>query len=77
MIPGSAIVGVMNLTGIQPSDPMMQTIVGTATLRPTIQASGLGSSILLVIVIAFVAHLYPVRAALRIEPVVAIQTRSE
>ena len=77
MILGSALVGVMNLTGIAASGPFLQTIAGSATLRPTVQASSLGTSMVLVIVIAIVAHLYPVRAALRIQPVVAIQTRSE
>ncbi|HUI69924.1 MAG TPA: FtsX-like permease family protein [Spirochaetia bacterium] len=74
---GSLLVGVLNHTGITASGPLLQAIAGGATLRPTIAPSALGSSILLVILIAIIAHIYPVRAALRIQPVVAIQARSE
>ncbi|HYW84890.1 MAG TPA: ABC transporter permease, partial [Spirochaetia bacterium] len=74
---GSALVGVLNLAGIPASGPLLQTIAGGSMLRPTVALSSLGSSILLVILIAIIAHIYPVRAALKIQPVVAIQARSE
>ena len=74
---GSAVVGILNAAGIPASNPLLSMVAGSSTLRPTLAASSLGGSVLLVIAIAIIAHIYPVRAALRIQPVVAIQSRSE
>jgi putative ABC transport system permease protein len=74
---GSALVGVLNVTGVRSSGMLLQMIAGASTLRPTVLPSSLGSSLLLVILVALLSHLYPVRTALRIQPIVAIQSRSE
>ncbi len=74
---GSAVVGVLNAAGLRGQGMLLQMIAGGSVLRPTVAASALGSSIVLVILVALVAHIYPVRTALRIQPVVAIQSRSE
>ena len=63
---GSAVVGILNAAGIPASNPLLSMVAGNSTLRPTLAASSLGGSVLLVIAIAIIAHIYPVRAALRI-----------
>lgn len=74
---GSLLVGAMNAAGIRATGTFMQIIAGGSTLRPTVQASTLGVSWLLVVGVSILAQLYPVRTALRIQPVTAMQTRLE
>jgi len=68
---GSAIVGVLSLRGIPASS------IGSSTLRPSVDPSSLGSSLFLVIIIAVLAAIYPVRTALGVQPVTAMQARAE
>ena len=46
---GSAVVGILNAAGIPASGPSAAMIAGSSTLRPTVAASSLGGSVLLVI----------------------------
>jgi len=74
---GSLLVGVMNAAGIRAAGTFMQIMAGGATLRPTVRASTLGISWLLIAAVSVLAQIYPVRTALRIQPVTAMQTRLE
>lgn len=70
---GTALIGVLNLVGVQASNTILQLLVGGAVLRPVISASALGTSVLVIVMIGIIAHLYPVAIALKIPPIRAIR----
>ncbi|MFP4364545.1 MAG: ABC transporter permease [Spirochaetia bacterium] len=68
------IVGVLNIIGIQATNTFLRILFGGEVLRPGINPWSLMLSVALVTVIAVLAHIYPVREAMKIDPVRAIQS---
>jgi len=73
----SGFIGFLNLVGVPASNPFLQLLFGGSTLHPTVTLSALAGSFVLVVVVAVVAHAYPVALALRVQPIRAVQTRTE
>ncbi len=73
----SGFIGFLGAVGVPASNPLLQLLFGGATLHPAVPLSVLVSSFVLVVVVAIVAHVYPVALALRVQPIRAVQTRTE
>ncbi len=70
---GAVLIGVLNAVGVQASNTILQLLVGGTSLRPVLSASALGTSVLVIVMIGIIAHLYPVAIALKIPPIRAIR----
>jgi ABC-type lipoprotein release transport system permease subunit len=70
---GAALIGVLNVAGVQASNTILQLLVGGTSLKPVISASALGTAVLVIVMIGIIAHLYPVAIALKIPPIRAIR----
>jgi len=71
---GALAIGVINLLGIQISNQFLQVLFAGSVLKPTISVSTLVGSLVVVIFVGILSHLYPVSIALKVQPVKAIQT---
>ncbi len=67
-------IAILNASHIQASNDLLQILFAGKTLHTTINPLSILSSMLLMIAMAVIAHLYPVSLALKIEPVTAMQT---
>ncbi|HUZ18073.1 MAG TPA: FtsX-like permease family protein [Spirochaetia bacterium] len=74
IILGAAAVGVVNLIGIHVTNEFLQVLFAGSVLRPSVSIGSLFSSLVVVIIVGLLAHLYPVSVALKVQPVKAIQT---
>jgi putative ABC transport system permease protein len=74
MVLAGTVVGILNVIGIKASSSFLEILFGGKVLRPVIQAGSLIWTLVMVTVVGFLAHLYPVAVAMRIPPVRAIQT---
>lgn len=70
---GAALVGVLNAVGIPASNMVVQLLAGGSVLRPLVSSSALAAAVIVFLTIGFIANLYPVAMALRIQPMQAIR----
>lgn len=68
------VVGILNLIGIPATNSFLEILFGGKVLKPVVQVSSLIGTLVMVTIVGFLAHLYPVRIAMKIPPVRAIQT---
>lgn len=71
---GVGIIGVLNLSHIEASNAFLQILFAGKVLHASASLGSIISSLVLVMVVAILAHIYPVSLALKIEPVRAMQT---
>jgi putative ABC transport system permease protein len=71
---GSALVAVLDRVALQFNNQILVLLFGGNTLHPDISSGNIISSALAALVLGTVAWVYPVRLALRVPPVRAIQT---
>lgn len=69
---GALILWILNIIGIPATNMFLEVLFGGAVLHPVISVSSVIYSLGIVAGIGVLASLYPVAAALRIEPVKAI-----
>lgn len=69
------IVLVLNLIGIPANNTFLKILFAGDELHPRISVMSIVSSMVIVTLIGFVAHLYPVSVALKIQPIRAIQAK--
>ena len=74
MLLAFAIIGVLNAIGIQASNPFLEILFAGKTLKAAVNPLSVINSLVLVGIVAVLAHLYPVSLALKIQPVRAMQT---
>ena len=65
---------ILNIIGIQATNTFLRILFGGEVLRPGINVWSLILSVLLVTIMAILAHIYPVRQAMKIDPVRAIHS---
>ncbi|MGA2479930.1 MAG: FtsX-like permease family protein, partial [Spirochaetia bacterium] len=70
---GAALVGVLNAVGVPATTMVMQLLAGGSVLRPAVSVSALAAAVVVFLTIGFIANLYPVAVALRIQPMQAIR----
>ena len=71
---GSAAVAILDLASLQLNNEILVLLFGGTALHPAISSGNIGVSVVAALVLGTVAWVYPVRLALRIQPVRAIQT---
>lgn len=71
---GAVAIGVVNLMNIHVANQFLQILFGGSVLRPTISPASLVGSLVVVVFVGLLSHLYPVSIALKVQPVKAIQT---
>jgi len=71
---GAGVIGILNLAHIEAGNAFLQILFAGKVLHASASLGSIISSLVLVIGVAVVAHLYPVSLALKIEPVRAMQT---
>jgi putative ABC transport system permease protein len=71
---GAGVIGILNLAHIEAGNAFLQILFAGKVLHASASLGSIISSLVLVIAVAVVAHLYPVSLALKIEPVRAMQT---
>ena len=67
-------IGIINLAHIQATNAFLKILFAGNVLHPSLSASAVIWSLVLVSLVAIVAHLYPVSLALKVQPVRAMQT---
>lgn len=67
-------VGILNALHIQASNAFLQILFAGKVLHTAVNPLSVLSSLILMVLVAVLAHLYPVSLALKIEPVRAMQT---
>jgi ABC-type transport system, involved in lipoprotein release, permease component len=67
-------VGILNAVHISASNPFLKILFAGSVLHMSINPASVIWSLVLVSIVAIIAHLYPVSIALKIEPVRAMQT---
>lgn len=67
-------VGALNLIGIQASNQFLEILFGGPVLKPVATLGSIIGSLVLIVAVGLLAHLYPVAVALRIQPVRAMQS---
>jgi len=70
---GVGIIGILNLAHIEAGNAFLQILFAGKVLHASASLGSIVSSLVLVIVVAILAHIYPVSLALKIEPVRAMQ----
>jgi putative ABC transport system permease protein len=68
------VIGILNLAHITASNPFLRILFAGDVLHPAVNPLSVVWSLLLVILVAVAAHLYPVSLALKVQPVRAMQT---
>ena len=71
---GLGVIGVLNLVGVPATNTFLTVLFAGPELKPVASAVTVVASLLIVSIVGLLAHIYPVRLALRIEPIKAIQT---
>lgn len=71
---GAIVIGVINVLDIHITNQFLQVLFAGSILKPTISASSLVGSLVVVVFVGILSHLYPVSIALKVQPVKAIQT---
>lgn len=71
---GMGVVGILNAIHIQATNAFLNILFAGKVLHTSVSAISVVSSLILVMFVAVIAHLYPVALALKIEPVRAMQT---
>ena len=71
---GSVVIGVIDLLGIHITNEFLQILFAGPVLHPSVSVSSLISSLVVVVLVGILSHLYPVSIALKVQPVRAIQT---
>lgn len=74
IILSSLIILVINLLNIQAENTFMRILFAGPVLKPAISPASIVFSLITVSIVGLLAHLYPVREALKIEPIKAIGT---
>jgi len=74
MLLGSILIGILNIVGIHAGSAFLEILFAGPVLRPTISLTSLAGSLVVVVIIGILSHIYPVSIALKIQPVRAIQT---
>jgi putative ABC transport system permease protein len=69
------IVGILNAIGIPANNTFLQILFAGDELHPKIAPMSVLTSMVVVTVIGFISHLYPVTVALKIQPIRAIQAK--
>ena len=69
------IVLILNIIGIPANNTFLKILFAGDELHPSISGMSIVSSLLIVLVIGFLSHLYPVSVALKIQPIRAIQAK--
>jgi putative ABC transport system permease protein len=67
-------VGILNAVHIQATNAFLEILFAGKVLHTSVSLASVLSSLILMILVAVLAHLYPVSLALKIEPVRAMQT---
>lgn len=67
-------IGIINVAHIQATNAFLKILFAGNVLHPALSASAVIWSLVLVSLVAIVAHLYPVSLALKVQPVRAMQT---
>lgn len=70
---GAIIVIILNLTGLRASNDFLNILFGGEVLKPTLSGFSVLISLVIINFIGFVASVYPVRVALRVQPIRAVQ----
>ncbi len=73
IIVGGIIIGILNVTGIKATNAFLSVLFGGAELKPVLSPLAVINGLVTVVFIGFLSHLYPVRIALKIPPIKAIQ----
>ena len=67
-------VGILNVAHITATNPFLKILFAGDVLHPSVKATSVIWSLVLVSLVAVIAHLYPVSLALKVQPVRAMQT---
>ena len=67
------VIGVINAAHIQATNPFLKILFAGNVLHPSVNPFSVLWSLVLVGIVAVVAHLYPVSLALKVQPVRAMQ----
>jgi ABC-type antimicrobial peptide transport system permease subunit len=71
---GTAVLLVLGATGLAAPNLFFQVLFGGPVLHPVVSPAAALTAVLAVVVIGLLASLYPVRLALRVRPVQAMQS---
>lgn len=71
---GTLVVTILKALKIEAGNPFLEVLFGGKYLNPQITAASLIGSLAGIILVGYVAHLYPVSVALKIQPVRAMQS---
>lgn len=70
---GLLIIWILNMVGITAPNPFFEVLFGGSTLRPILDSGAILSSYLIMLGIGLISSWYPVRVALKIQPLEAMQ----
>jgi putative ABC transport system permease protein len=69
-----AMIGILNAIGIEATNTFLTVLFAGKVLRPVVSFSSIVGAVVIVTAVGFLAHLYPVTVALRVQPIKAIRT---
>ncbi|MFP4378366.1 MAG: ABC transporter permease [Spirochaetales bacterium] len=69
-----ATIGILNAIGIEATNTFLTVLFAGRVLRPVISIASIVGALIIVTIVGFLAHLYPVVVALRVQPIKAIRT---
>jgi len=69
---GSGIIGILNVLHIESENPFFLMMFGGPLLQTSLSVGAVSNSVLIILLVGFLASLYPVRVALKVQPIKAI-----
>lgn len=70
---GALVVGLLNVIGLEPTNAFFSRIFGGEALYPSLSMVAIGNALIMMVVAALLASLYPLAIALKVSPVKAMQ----
>jgi ABC-type lipoprotein release transport system permease subunit len=74
---GAAVVKLLNQVGIPAATPELYFFFSGPRLHPTLGGGAVLAALIIVVLVSILSSLYPARLAMRVQPVVAMQTAEE
>ena len=69
------IIWILNMIGIPATNTFLEILFAGKELHPQISGMSVATSMIAVCIVGFIAHLYPVSVALKIQPIRAIHAK--
>lgn len=73
IIAASIVIAILAVTGLEPTNSFFSLVFGGEALHPSLSLTAIGNALVMMVVAALLASLYPLAIALKVSPVKAMQ----